>query len=151
MRPFINWPTSELNTQVNPTTCLGDTGCCIQQVSAPTLVVTCWIHRRASISHSTWTGESWPPHMVQVEGKMDAHWRIQQVTARVRAVTCWIQQPVSPKQVVGFTRAFNSECDQSRKLIVRVGKWAQDFFRVYWDRMQTFCLWKKLNGNVVLE
>ena len=52
----INWSTSELNTQVNPTTGLGDTGCWIQQVTAPTLVVTCWIHQCASILHSSWTG-----------------------------------------------------------------------------------------------
>ena len=52
----INWSTSELNTQVNPTTCLGDTGCWIQQVTAPTLVVTCWIHQCASILPSTCTG-----------------------------------------------------------------------------------------------
>ena len=39
----INWSISELNAQVNPTTCLGDTDCWIQQVTAPTLVVTCWI------------------------------------------------------------------------------------------------------------
>ena len=37
---------------------------------------------------------------------------IQQVTTRVGAVTCWIQQPVSPKQVVGFSCLFNSEVDQ---------------------------------------
>ena len=112
---LINWSTSELNTQVNPTTCLGDTGCWIQQVTAPTLVVTCWIHQRASILYSSWTGGRGqgglrPP--VQVEGKMHVHWWIQQVTTRVGAVTCWIQQPVSPKQVVGFTCVFNSEVDQ---------------------------------------
>ena len=49
---------------------------------------------------------------VRLECKMDAHWWIQQVTTRVGAVTCWIQQPVSPKQVVGFTCVFNSEVDQ---------------------------------------
>ena len=50
---------------------------------------------------------------------MDAHWWIQQVTTRVGAVTCWIQQPVSPKQVVGFTCVFNSEVDQFiRKFVV---------------------------------
>ena len=27
-------------------------------------------------------------------------------------MTCWIQQPVSPKQAVGFTCVFNSEVDQ---------------------------------------
>ena len=37
---------------------------------------------------------------------------IQQVTTRVGAVTCWIQQPVSPKQVVGFSCLPNSEVDQ---------------------------------------
>ena len=40
---LIHWSISERNTQVNPTTCLGDTDCWIQQVTAPTLVVTCWI------------------------------------------------------------------------------------------------------------
>ena len=34
---LINWSTSELNRQLNPTTCLGDTDCWIQQVTAPTL------------------------------------------------------------------------------------------------------------------
>ena len=44
---------------------------------------------------------------------------IQQVTTRVGAVTCWIQQPVSPKQVVGFSCVLNSEVDRSiRQLIV---------------------------------
>ena len=38
----INWSISKLNTQVNPTTCLGDRDCWIQQVTTPTLVVTCW-------------------------------------------------------------------------------------------------------------
>ena len=51
---------------------------------------------------------------------MDAHWWIQQVTTSVGAVTCWIQQPVSSKQVAGFTCVFNSEVDQLiRKLIVQ--------------------------------
>ena len=50
---------------------------------------------------------------------MDAHWWMKQVTTRVGAVTCWIQQPVPPKQVVGFTCVFNSEVDQlTWKLIV---------------------------------
>ena len=44
----INWSASELNTKVNPTTCLGDTSCWIQQVTAPTLVVTCWIQQPVS-------------------------------------------------------------------------------------------------------
>ena len=44
LKNAVHWPASELNTQVNLTTCLGDTGCWIQQVTAPTLVVTCWIH-----------------------------------------------------------------------------------------------------------
>ena len=61
MNLHINWSTSELNTQVNPTTCLGDTGCCIQQVTAPTLVVTCSIHQLASILPSTCTGGASPP------------------------------------------------------------------------------------------
>ena len=68
----IDWSTSKVNTQVNPTTCLDKTGCWIQQVIAPTLVV-----------------------------------------------TRWIQQPMSPKQVVGFTCVFNSEVDQLiRKLLI---------------------------------
>ena len=33
---------------------------------------------------------------------------------------CWIQQPVSPKQAVGFTCVFNSEIDQIRRFIVSV-------------------------------
>ena len=37
----LNWSISDLNVQVNPTTCLGGTGCWIQQVTAATLVVTC--------------------------------------------------------------------------------------------------------------
>ena len=56
---------------------------------------------------------------VQAEGKMHVGCWIQQVTTRVGAVTCWIQQPVSPKQVVGFSCKFNSEVDQStRRFIV---------------------------------
>ena len=43
---------------------------------------------------------------------MHADCWIQQVTTRVGAVTCLIQQSVSPKQVVGFTCAFNSAIDQ---------------------------------------
>ena len=91
MNFLINWSTSELNTQVNPTTCLGDTGCWIQQVTAPTLVVTCWIHQCASILPSTCTWGAKPP-LVQLECKMHVGCWIQQVTARVGAVTCWIQQ-----------------------------------------------------------
>ena len=53
---LINLSTSELNTQVNPTTCLGDTDCWIQQVTAPTLVVTCWIQQCTCILPSTCTG-----------------------------------------------------------------------------------------------
>merc|ERR1711907_844084 len=52
---LINWSTSELNTQMNPATCLGDKGCWIQQVTAPTLVVTCWIHQCTCILLSTCT------------------------------------------------------------------------------------------------
>ena len=72
----INWSISELNTQVNPTTCLGDTDCWIQQVTAPTLVVTCWIQQFYCILHSSRTGGLRPP--VQVEVKMHTE--------------CWIQQ-----------------------------------------------------------
>ena len=51
---------------------------------------------------------------------MHVHWRIQQLTTRVGAVTYWIEQPVSPKQVAGFTRVLNSEVDQLiRKFIVQ--------------------------------
>ena len=93
-----------LNTQLNPTTCLGDTGCWIQQVTATTLEVT---YRAAKY--------------IQVQGKMQVGCWIQQVTTRIGTVTCWIQQPVSPKQVVGFTCVVNSEVDQSiRKFIVCV-------------------------------
>ena len=95
---------------MNPTTCLGDTDCCIQQVTAPTLGVTCWIQQSVCILHSSRTGGASPP--VQVEGKMHTDCCIQQVTTRVGAVTCWIQQSVSPKQLVGFTCVFNSEIDQ---------------------------------------
>ena len=54
----INWSISELNTQVNPTTCLGDTDCWIQQVTAPTPVGTCWIQQPTGICilPSTCTG-----------------------------------------------------------------------------------------------
>ena len=48
MNFLINWSTSELNTQVNPTTCLGDTDCWIQQVTTNTLVVTCWNQQSVS-------------------------------------------------------------------------------------------------------
>ena len=58
---LINWSSSESNTQVNPTTCLGDTGCWIQQVTVPALVVTWWIHQCASILNSSWTGGALPP------------------------------------------------------------------------------------------
>ena len=58
---LINWSISELNTQVNPTTCLGDTDCWIQQVTAPTLVVTCWIQQSVCILPSTCTGGRSPP------------------------------------------------------------------------------------------
>ena len=58
---LINWSTSELNGQLNPTTCLGDTDCWIQQVTAPTLVVTCWIQQPTCILHSSWTGGASPP------------------------------------------------------------------------------------------
>ena len=57
----ITWSISKLNTQVNPTICLGDTHCWIQKVTAPTLVVTCWIHQSASILPSTCTRGSKPP------------------------------------------------------------------------------------------
>ena len=43
---------------------------------------------------------------------MDVGCWIQQVTTRIGAVICWIQQPVSPKQVVGFSCLLNSEVDQ---------------------------------------
>ena len=36
---LINWSISELNTQVNPTTCLGDTDCWNQQSVPPKQVV----------------------------------------------------------------------------------------------------------------
>ena len=36
---LINWSTSELNGQLNPTTCLGDTDCWIQQSVSPKQVV----------------------------------------------------------------------------------------------------------------
>ena len=57
----VNWSTSELNTQVNPTTSLGDTDCWIQQVTAPTLVVTCWIQQGVCILPSTCTARGKPP------------------------------------------------------------------------------------------
>ena len=79
---LIHWSTSELNRQLNPTTCLGDTGCWIQQVTAPTLVVTCWIQQPTCILHSSWTlGGLRPP--VQVDDKMH--------------VGCWIQQVKLPE------------------------------------------------------
>ena len=53
----VNRLTSELNTQVNATTCLGDTGCWIQQVTASTLIVTCWIQQVNTILHSSRTVE----------------------------------------------------------------------------------------------
>ena len=58
---LINWSTSELNRQLNPTTCLGDTDCWIQQVTAPTLVVTCWIQQSTCILPPSWTGGASPP------------------------------------------------------------------------------------------
>ena len=53
---LITWSISELDTQVNPTTDLCDTDCRIQQVTAPTLLVTCWIQQHTCILHSSWTG-----------------------------------------------------------------------------------------------
>ena len=62
---------------------------------------------------------------------MDAYWWIQQVTTRVGAGTCWIQQPVSPKQVVGFNCVFNSEVDQRiRKSLVLIESIEQKLIRV---------------------
>ena len=74
----------------------------MKQITAPTLVVTCWIQQPACIGLC-------PP--VQQEGKnrkMHIGFWIQQVITRDGAVTCWIQQPVSPKQVVVFSCEFNS-------------------------------------------
>ena len=70
-----------------------------------------------------------PP--VRLECKMHTDCWIQQVTTRVGAVTCWIQQPVSPKQVVGFTCVLNSEIDQLiRNSSVRLPlRWAGLFFQ----------------------
>ena len=45
----INWSPSELNAQVNPTTCLGDTDCWFQQVTTRVGVVTCWIQQSVSL------------------------------------------------------------------------------------------------------
>ena len=114
----INWSISELNTQVNPTTCWGDTDCWFQQVTTPTLAVTCWNQQSVCILPSTCTGGQSPPPF-RLDCKLHTDCWIQQVTARVGAVSCWIQQFVLPKQVVGFTCVFNSEVDQlMRKSIV---------------------------------
>ena len=107
-KDLINWSTSELNRQLNPTTCLGDTDCWIQQVTAPTLAVTGWIQQCTCISHSSCKGVGLRP-LVQIDGEMHVDCWIQQVTTRVGAVTYWIQQSLSPKQVVGFSCLFNSE------------------------------------------
>ena len=77
---------------LDPTTYLDYTGCWIQQVTAPTMAVTCWIQECACILPSTCTGGLRPP--LQLDCKMYAHCWIQQVTVIVGAVTCWIQQPV---------------------------------------------------------
>ena len=61
MNFLIDWSTSELDIQVNPTTCLGDTDRWIQQVTAPTLVVTSWIQQSVCILHSSRTGGASPP------------------------------------------------------------------------------------------
>ena len=45
---LINRSTSELNTLLNPTTYLGDTGCWIQQVTTRVGAVTCWIQQPVS-------------------------------------------------------------------------------------------------------
>ena len=66
---------------------------------------------------------------------------IQQVTTRVGAVTCWTQQPVSPKQVVGFTCVFNSEVDKLiRKFIVRVKNMVRKKGSLNGRRLQKMCL-----------
>ena len=85
MHFLITWSTSESNTQLNPTTCLGDTGRWIQQVTAPTLVVTCWIQQSVCILPCTCTGgRTTPP--VRLECKMHTDCWMQQVTTRVGAV-----------------------------------------------------------------
>ena len=61
MNFLINWSTSESNPQEDPTACLGDTGGWIQQVTAPSLVVTCCIHLCASILPSICTEGAKPP------------------------------------------------------------------------------------------
>ena len=58
---LINWSTSESNRQLNQTTCLGDTDCWIQQVTAPTLIVTCWIQPSTCILPPSWTVGLRPP------------------------------------------------------------------------------------------
>ena len=79
--------------------------------------VGCWIQQVTTILQSSRTGKLRPP--VQVEGKMHVGCWIQQFTTRVGTVTCQIQQPVSRKQVVGFSCVLNSEVDQLvRKLLV---------------------------------
>ena len=106
---------------MNPSICLGDTGCWIQQVTAPALIVTCWVRQPRCILHSSRTGCASPP--VQVEGKMHVGCWIQQVTTRVGAVTCWIQQSVSPKQVIKFSCVCDSEVDPLiRTLLERTTK-----------------------------
>ena len=78
---LIAWSTSELNGQLNPTTCLGDTDCWIQQVTAPTLVVTCWIQQSTCILPPVGQGGLRPP--VQVDDKMHVECWIQQVTTEL--------------------------------------------------------------------
>ena len=58
---LINWSTSELNTQLDPTTYLDYTDCWIQLVTAPTMAVTSWIQLSTCILNSNWTGGARPP------------------------------------------------------------------------------------------
>ena len=113
---------------LNPTAYLDNTGC-------PTSHFTNYFSYGSDLLDSAvymhftlylYRGGAKPPP-VQLECKMHVHWWIQQVTTRVGAVTCWIQQPVSPKQVVGFTCVFNSEVDQFiRKFIIKRDEWKAD-------------------------
>ena len=58
-----------IDEMLNLTTYLGGTGSWIQQVTPPTLAVTCWIPQPACILHSSCKGWS-SPTPVQEHGKM---------------------------------------------------------------------------------
>ena len=82
---------TRINGLLRPTTYSGYTGCWMQQVTVPTLAVTCQIQQATCVFRSACKWGLRPP-LVQEDSKMHAHSWIQQVIARVCAVPRWIQR-----------------------------------------------------------